>query len=434
MFPDVFIRDQNAYHWLLYFDALSADDPASSPEKESPMSVKYLTPLAALAFAALLMACQREPQAPARAGIMPSVSVVTLEARRLTLSDQLPGRTAPLRIAEIRPQVNGLIQRRLFTEGTDVKAGQVLYQIEPAPFQAVLDSARAGLARAEASRYSIRARADRFKALLADHAVSRQDFDDAEAALQQVDAEIASWKAQVETARINLSYTKVTAPISGRIGKSSVTDGALVTAFQPMALATIQQLDPIYVDVTQSTSELLRLRHRLEAGDFLANGADMDKVRLILEDGTSYAHEGTLQFRDVSVEPSTGSVVLRMVFPNPEGILLPEMFVRAEIREGTNENAICVPQQGVLRNARGDPYVFIANAEDKVEMRMLTLEREVGDQWLVSDGVKAGDRVIIEGVQTLQMLPPGTPVTVKTTPFAPAGAAADTNANGTAAK
>jgi membrane fusion protein (multidrug efflux system) len=321
--------------------------------------------------------------------------------------------------------VNGLVLRRIFNEGADVKAGQVLYQIEPAPFQAALDSARAGLARAEASRYSIKARAERVQALLADRAVSRQDHDDAEAALKQVDAEIASWKAQVETARINLGYTRVTAPISGRIGKSSVTDGALVMAFQAMALATIQQLDPIYVDVTQSTSELLRLRHRLEKGDLLANGADMDKVRLILEDGTPYTHEGTLQFRDVSVEPSTGTVVLRRVCPNPDGILLPDMFVRAEIREGTNEQAICVPQQGVLRNAKGDPYVFVVNAEDKVEMRMLTLEREVGDQWLVSEGVKAGERMIVEGVQTLQMLPPGTPVTVKATPFAPAGAAAD---------
>jgi membrane fusion protein (multidrug efflux system) len=336
----------------------------------------------------------------------------------------LPGRTAPLRIAEIRPQVNGLILRRLFTEGADVKAGQVLYEIDPAPFQAALNSALAGQARAEASRYSLKARADRVKALLADRAVSQQDHDDADAALKQVDAEIASWKAQVETARINLGYTKVTAPISGRIGKSSVTDGALVTAFQPTALSTIQQLDPIYVDVTQSTSDLLRLRRRFERGDLQAKGVDLDKVRLILEDGTPYEHEGALQFRDVTVDPGTGSVVLRMVFPNPQGILLPEMFVRAEIREGTHEQAICVPQQGVLRNPRGDPYVFVVNAEEKVEMRMLTLEREVGDQWLVTDGVKAGERMVVEGVQVLQMLPPGTPVTVRATPYLPAGAPA----------
>ncbi|MDR3299115.1 MAG: efflux RND transporter periplasmic adaptor subunit [Candidatus Accumulibacter sp.] len=389
---------------------------------------KYRVPAITLVFAVLLTACGRGGQAPAaRAGAIPSVSVVTVETQKLTLSTRLPGRTAPLRIAEIRPQVNGLIQHRLFTEGADVKAGQVLYEIDPAPFQAALNTALAGLARAEASKYATQARADRAKALLADKAVSQQDFDDADAALKQVDAEIASWQAQVQTARINLGYTKVTAPISGRIGKSSVTDGALVTAFQPVALATIQQLDPIYVDVTQSTSDLLRLRRRFETGDLQANSADVNKVKLILEDGTPYEYPGTLQFRDVSVEPSTGSVVLRMVFPNKKGILLPEMFVRAEITEGTNEQAICLPQQAVLRNAKGDPYVFIANAEDKAEMRMLTLEREVGDQWLITDGVKAGDRIIVEGVQTLQRLRPGTTITVKTTPFVADGAA-DANA------
>jgi membrane fusion protein (multidrug efflux system) len=391
------------------------------------MADKYRASIAALVFVALLTSCERGGQAPAKGGA-PSVSVVTLGTQTLVLSTQLPGRTAPLRIAEIRPQVNGLILRRLFTEGTDVKAGEVLYEIDPAPFKAALDSAQAGLARAEASQYSIKARAERVASLLADRAVSQQDHDDAEAALKQADAEIASWKAQVQTARINLGYTKVTAPISGRIGKSSVTDGALVMAYQPLALATIQQLDPIYVDVTQSTSDLLRLRRRFEKGHLRANGTDLSKVDLILEDGTPYGQEGALQFRDVSVEPSTGSVVLRMVFPNPEGVLLPEMFVRAQIREGVNEQAICVPQQGVLRNAKGDPYAFIANAEDKVEMRALTLEREVGDQWLVTEGVKAGERVIVEGVQTLQMLRPGTPVTVKVEPFTPGVAAQTANA------
>jgi membrane fusion protein (multidrug efflux system) len=389
---------------------------------------KYSAPVAALVFAVLLTACGKEAPPPPKASAI-SVSVVTIEPQKLTLSTQLPGRTAPLRIAEIRPQVNGLIQRRLFTEGTDVKAGQVLYQIDPAPFQAALDTAKAGLARAEASRFSLKSRADRVKELLKDKAVSQQDYDDAEAALKQVDAEIASWKAQVETVRINLGYTTVTAPISGRIGKSSVTDGALVTAFQPVALATIQQLNPIYVDVTQSTSDLLRLRRRFERGDLQARGTDLNKVNLILEDGTPYGSEGALQFRDVSVEPGTGSVLLRMVFPNPDGVLLPEMFVRAQIREGTNEQAICVPQQGVLRNAKGDPYAFVVNAEDKVEIRMLTLEREVGDQWLVADGLKAGDKMIVEGVQTLQMLRPGTPVTVKATPYTPAGAPSAPSAN-----
>ena len=384
----------------------------------------YRVPVVVLIFSALLAACGQGGQQQAKTGSAPAVSVVTIEPQKLTLSTLLPGRTAPMRIAEIRPQVNGLIQRRLFTEGSEVKAGQVLYQIEPAPFQAALDTARAGLTRAEASRNALKAKAERVKELLTDQAVSQQDYDDADAALKQVDADIASWKAQIETARINLGYTKVVAPIAGRIGKSSVTDGALVTAYQATALASIRQFDPIYVDVTQSTSDLLRLGRRFESGHLQANGADLNKVKLILEDGTPYGPEGTLQFRDVSVEPSTGSVVLRMVFPNSKGVLLPEMFVRAEIREGTNEQAICIPQQSVLRNAKGEPYAFVANAEDKVEMRLLTLEREVGDQWLVTSGVKSGDRVIVEGVQTLQMLRPGTPVTVKATPFSPGGAPA----------
>ncbi|MDR1709563.1 MAG: efflux RND transporter periplasmic adaptor subunit [Candidatus Accumulibacter sp.] len=387
------------------------------------MFYKYRVPVAALVLAALLTACGEKTPPPRTAAALP-VSVVKVEPRSLTLSTQLPGRTAPLRIAEIRPQVNGLIRRRLFTEGADVKAGQVLYEIDPAPFQAALNSAQAGLQRSEASRLSINARAARVKALLADKAVSQQDHDDADAALKQVDAEIASWKAQVETARINLGYTKVTAPISGRIGKSSVTDGALVTAYQPVALATIQQLDPIYVDVTQSTSDLLRLRQRFESGNLRAPGADLDKVRLILEDDSEYAEEGALQFRDVSVDPSTGSVTLRMVFPNPNGILLPEMFVRAVITEGASTQAICVPQQGVLRNAKGDPYAYVVGEGGKVEMRPLKLERAIKDEWLISDGLKAGDQIIVEGVQTLQMLRPGTPVTVKAEPFDPSAGAA----------
>lgn len=384
----------------------------------------YRVPVLILVFTALLAACGQGGQQQAKTGSTPAVSVVTVEPQKLTLSTVLPGRTAPMRIAEIRPQVNGLIQRRLFTEGSEVKAGQVLYQIEPAPFQAALDTARAGLARAEASRNAIKAKAERVKELLTDQAVSQQDYDDADAALKQVDADIASWKAQIETARINLGYTKVVAPIAGRIGKSSVTDGALVTAYQATALASIRQFDPIYVDVTQSTSDLLRLRRRVEAGRLQAQGAGLDKVRLILEDGTPYEQEGTLQFREVSVEPSTGSVVLRMIFPNPKGILLPEMFVRAEIKEGSSDAAICVPQQSVMRNTKGEPYAFVVNAENKVEMRPLTLEREVGDQWLVNSGVKAGDRVVVEGVQTLQMLRPGTPVMVKPEPFVATGAGA----------
>jgi membrane fusion protein (multidrug efflux system) len=311
--------------------------------------------------------------------------------------------------------------KRLFTEGSEVKAGQVLYEIDPAPFQATPDNARAALRRAEANLPSISARAQRFKELLADKAVSQQDYDDAAGAQEQIEADIASWKAQVETARINLAYTKVTAPISGRIGRSSVTDGAVVTAYQPVSLSTIQQLDPIYVDVPQSTSDLLRLRRRMEDGHLNRDGGDQNKVSLVLEDNSSYPQEGTLQFRDVSVDPTTGSVILRMVFPNPKGVLLPEMFVRALVKEGVNEQAILVPQQGVLRNPKGEPYAMVVDGAGKVDMKMLTLEREIGDKWLVTAGLAAGDRVIVEGVQILQMLRPGVSVTVKAEPFKEGG-------------
>ncbi len=362
-----------------------------------------------------------KPPAGGLGGGLPQVSVVTIQPQRVTLTTQLPGRTSAFRIAEIRPQVNGLIQKRLFTEGAEVKAGLVLYQIDPAPYQAALDNARAAMGRAEANLPSIKARAERFKELLADKAVSQQDYDDAAGALKQVEADIASWKAQVDTARINLAYTEVRAPISGRIGKSNVTDGAIVTAYQPVPLATIQQFDPIYVDVPQSTSDLLRLRRRLEGGHLNHEGGDQNKVRLVLEDDSPYPQEGTLQFRDVSVDRSTGSVILRMVFPNPKGVLLPEMFVRALVKEGVNEQAILIPQQGVLRNPKGEPYAMIVDGAGKVGMKMLTLEREMGDQWLVTAGLATGDRVIVEGLQVLQMLRPGTPVTVKAEPFKAGG-------------
>ena len=366
----------------------------------------------------VLMGCSRQAPQPPR---VPQVSVVTIQPQKITLTSQLPGRTSAYRIAEIRPQVSGLILKRLFTEGSEVKAGQVLYEIDPAPFQATLDNARAALRRAEANLPSISARAQRFKELLADKAVSQQDYDDAAGAQEQIEADIASWKAQVETARINLAYTKVTAPISGRIGRSSVTDGAVVTAYQPVSLSTIQQLDPIYVDVPQSTSDLLRLRRRMEDGHLNRDGGDQNKVSLVLEDNSSYPQEGTLQFRDVSVDPTTGSVILRMVFPNPKGVLLPEMFVRALVKEGVNEQAILVPQQGVLRNPKGEPYAMVVDGAGKVDMKMLTLEREIGDKWLVTAGLAAGDRVIVEGVQILQMLRPGVSVTVKAEPFKEGG-------------
>ena len=347
----------------------------------------------------LLTACDRSTQSQVPSSPVPEVATVTVQPQKIMLATELPGRTAAFRVAEIRPQVSGLILKRLFKEGSDVKAGQVLYQIDPAPFQAALDNAEAALARAESNLPPVRLRAERYKELLTDKAVSRQDYDDAAAALKQARAEINYWKAQVKTARINLGYTRITAPISGRIGKSDVTEGAIVTAYQPTPLAAIHQLDPIYVDVPQSTAELLRLKRRLQNGNLHHGGADQAKVKLILEDATVYPHEGTLQFRDVSVDPTTGSVILRMIFPNPERVLLPKMFVRAVIKEGTKEHAILVPQQGVSRDRRGNPFALIVGASGKVAMRMLTLDRAIGDKWLVSSGLAPGDRVIIEGLQ-----------------------------------
>ncbi len=353
--------------------------------------------------------CDRRAQQAAPPAMIPEVATVAVQPQQAVLTTELPGRTCPYLVAEIRPQVNGLIQKRLFTEGSDVKAGQVLYQIDPAPFQAALNNAEAALGRSQASLPSIRSRVERYEGLLEDRAVSRQDYDDAVSALNQAEADIQYWKATVETARINLGYTEVKAPISGRIGRSSVTGGALVTAYQPVALATIQQLDPIYVDVPQSTADALRLNRRLKDGGLHHDGADQNKTRLILEDGTAYPSEGTLQFRDVTVDPTTGSSILRILFPNPDGILLPGMFVRAVVKEGVHEQALLVPQQAVSRDPRGNPVTLIVGPGEKVEQRMLTLDRALGDKWFVSSGLAPGDRVIVEGMQKVR---PGAAVKV----------------------
>lgn len=355
--------------------------------------------------------CDRRQQA-APPPPVPDVATVTIQPQQVMLTTELPGRTSPFRIAEIRPQVNGLILKRLFTEGSDVQAGQELYQIDPAPFEAALDNALAALGRSEASLPAIRSRADRFKEAVAEKAVSQQDFDDAAGALKQAEADAQYWKAMVQTARINLGYARVVSPISGRIGRSTVTDGAIVTAYQPVALATIQQLDPIYVDVPQSTTEWLRLQHRLKEKSLNRDGTDQNKVRLILEDGTEYPMEGTLQFRDVSVDLTSASVILRMVFPNPNEVLLPGMFVRAVVKEGTNDRAIMIPQQAVSRDPKGNPVALIVDNTGEVGARMLSLDRAIGDQWLVSTGLAPGDRVIVEGMQRVR---PG--ATVKEVPF-----------------
>jgi len=362
------------------------------------------------AAALLLTACKPAQKAPQAA--TPEVATVTVTQQHVLLTTELPGRTAPYLIAEIRPQVNGLILKRLFTEGSDVKKGQELYQIDPAPFQAALDNAKAALGRAQANLPAIQSRVQRYQQALADRAVSQQDYDDAAAALKQAEADVQYYKAMVETARINLNYAHVVSPIPGRIGTSTVTDGAIVTAYQPVPLATIQQLDPIYVDVPQSATDLLRLERRFKDGQIKRNSANVNKVQLILPDGSSYSREGTLEFQDISVDPTTGSVILRMVFPNPDGVLLPNMFVRGVVQEGVNDQGILIPQQSVSRDSKGNPLALVVNAENKVEQRPLTLDRALGDKWLVSAGLAAGDRVIVEGMQKVR---PGT--TVKEVPF-----------------
>jgi len=343
--------------------------------------------VSAIAVAMLSLTGCQESSAP-QTQQTPQVGVITLEAKPFTLTSEVPGRTSAYRIAEVRPQVNGIIQKRLFTEGSEVKAGQQLYQIDPATYEAAFKSA-------QATQLSTKSLADRYKLLVADKAVSQQAYDEARAAGLQADAAL-------EQARIDLRYTKVMAPISGRIGRSAVTEGALVSNGQANAMATIQQLDPIYVDVTQSSKELLRLRRDLAEGRLQKASDSAAKVALKLEDGSRYAHEGTLEFSEVAVDESTGSVTLRAVFPNPDHLLLPGMFVHAELLSGVKENAILAPQQGVTRNQRGEPTAMVVNAENKVEQRVLKADRTAGSAWLVEEGLNAGDRLITEGLQFVQ--------------------------------
>ncbi len=343
--------------------------------------------VSAIAVAMLTLTGCQEDSTP-QAQPTPEVGVVTLQAQPYALTSEVPGRTSAYRIAEVRPQVNGIIQKRLFTEGSEVKAGQQLYQIDPATYEAAYKSAQATL-------LSAKSLADRYKLLVADKAVSQQAYDEARAAALQAEAAL-------EQARIDLRYTKVMAPISGRIGRSAVTEGALVSNGQANAMATIQQLDPIYVDVTQSSKELLRLRRDLAEGRLQKASDSAAKVALKLEDGSRYAHEGTLEFSEVAVDESTGSVTLRAVFPNPDHLLLPGMFVHAELLSGVKENAILAPQQGVTRNQRGEPTAMVVGADNKVELRVLKADRTAGSAWLVEEGLNAGDRLITEGLQFVQ--------------------------------
>ncbi|MFJ3314050.1 efflux RND transporter periplasmic adaptor subunit [Herbaspirillum huttiense] len=357
-----------------------------------------LRPVAALAILSVLSACGKPPGGAPPAAGTPVLGVMTVRAQPVELHTELPGRTSPYQIADVRPQVNGIIKARNFREGSDVKSGQVLYQINPASYQAAYDSSVAALAKAEASVKTARLKASRYKELVAIKAVSQQDYDDAVASLGEAEADVGSARANVQTSRINLDYAKVDAPISGRIGKSSVTPGALVTASQTTALTTIQQLDPIYVDVTQSSTNWLNLKEALANGELQKSGNGA-KVRLILENGRTYAQEGTLQFSDVTVNQDTGAITLRAVFPNPKTDLLPGMYVRAVLQEGVRQQGLLVPQQAVSRDGAGKPVAFVVNAEGVVEQRALVTDRAIGSQWLVSSGLKEGDQLVVDGQQ-----------------------------------
>jgi membrane fusion protein (multidrug efflux system) len=327
---------------------------------------------------------------------------MTMRTQPVTIVTELPGRTVAFRVAEVRPQVNGLILKRLFTEGSQVKAGQQLYQIDPAPFQASYESARAALERAQASATSSRLLAQRYKPLSEARAVSQQDYDNAVASQDQAAADVASAKAAMETARINLAYTRVFAPIAGRTGRSSVTEGALVSANQTTALVVIQQLDPIYVDATQASTVLLRLQRAFAEGQLKKVGETQAEAKLILEDNSPYPLAGKLQFAEVTVDSGTGSVTLRSVFPNPQSVLLPGMFVRERVEDGVDERGLLVPQRAVSHNERGEATVMVLGDGDKAATRIIKTERAIGDQWLVSEGLAPGDRVIVVGIQAVR--------------------------------
>jgi membrane fusion protein (multidrug efflux system) len=352
---------------------------------------------------------ERPQQGPSGPPEAPQVAVYRAQAENVPLVAELPGRTTPSLIAEVRPQVSGIVERRRFREGSEVKAGEVLYQIDPATYQAAHDSAAAGLARAEANLYAARVKAERFAGLVRIEAVSKQANDEAQAAFKLAEAEVASARAALARARVDLAFTRVSAPIAGRAGRSAVTAGALVTANQADALVTIQQLDPIYVDLTQSSAELLRLRRDLDAGRVQRDARQAVPVRLVLEDGSEYETTGRLAFSEVSVDEGTGSVTLRAVFPNPKGELLPGMYVRARLEQGVKRDVVLVPHAALGRDPRGNATVMVVNAEDKVEARVVRAEHSVGDRWVVSEGLAPGERVIVEGLQRAM---PGAKVTV----------------------
>jgi membrane fusion protein (multidrug efflux system) len=373
--------------------------------RQNPVSRIRVTALMALCLG--VAGCKEKPT-QAGAPPKPSVDVVTLHAQPVTLTTELPGRTTAYRTAEVRPQVNGIVLKRLFIEGDAVQTGQQLYQIDPAPYEASLASAQATLMHAQASVKTAQSVVSRYRPLVSAFAVSRQDLDNAVGTLEQNQADVASAQATIKTAAINLAYTKMLSPIAGRTSRSSVTEGALVTADQTTSLVTVTQLDPIYVDVTQPSATILRLKQELASGQIKTSGDNQVPVKLKLEDGSDYDQPGKLQFSEVTVDQGTGAVNLRAVFPNPAGLLLPGMFVQEQLQEGVRQAGILAPQQGVTHNAKGEPTALVVGADGKVQSRTLTTNRAIGDFWLVTKGLNDGDRLIVKGVQ---MVRPGIEVT-----------------------
>ena len=384
---------------------------------------RYLFPGIAAATVLSLVACGKAKQAVPPAAIT-EVGVITLAVRSADIVDELPGRTVAYRVAEVRPQISGIVKKRLFREGSEVRAGEPLFKIEDATYVVALRSAQAALQRAQAQQQSARALRDRYDTLLASNLVSKQAYDDAVASATSADADIASAQAQVEGARINLVYTQVLAPISGRIGRTLITEGALVKSEQDAPLAQVQQLDPIYVDISQSSVEMLRLKGQFESGQLQGDAKSQAEVRLSLEDGREYPETGKLQFSEVSVDPGTGAVLLRALFPNPRRDLLPGMFVRARLTQAVKTDALLVPQRGVTRNQRGDAVVLVVGEGDVVAERVVTADRAIGNDWLLSAGVAPGDRIILDGLQKVR---PGAKVRA-------VEAAAQPAATGTAAR
>ncbi len=369
--------------------------------------LKSIWVVSAVALATLLSGCGDQNAHKSAHGPPLEVGVVTIHAAPVTLTTELPGRTNPFAISDVRPQVNGIIRDVLFAQGSEVKAGQTLYQIDPTLYQAAVDNAKAALASAHANLMSAKALAERDGRLVTTNAISRQDYAAAEAAFGQAQAAVQQQQANLETARINLNYTKVTAPIGGRSGISAVTRGALVTADQTTALTTVQTLDPMYVDIAQSSTQLLALRQEIARGSVEGNTPATAEVSLTLPDGSHYPLKGKLQFADVTVDPGTGAVTLRALFPNPDHLLLPGLYVLATVVEGVDPHALLVPQQGVLRNVKNEPTAWVVGKDDKVELRDLNVARAIGNKWLVTSGLKDGDRIIVEGTQKVR---PGTRV------------------------